>query len=110
MGRFLHRALGFGVCRRTPRRLPHGVRRGQSGGVGSSGSFVARSSGFADRETFGSVGDSSVHPSRGAGFGVLGPFVSEVGVSDVFVNPDGAVWCDRGRGAERADGIRIPSG
>jgi len=41
---------------------------------------------------------------------VLGPFVSEAGVSDVFVNPDGSVWCDRGSGAERADGIRIPSG
>ena len=41
---------------------------------------------------------------------MLGPLVSEAGVSDVFVNPDGAVWCDRGRGAERADGIRIPPG
>ena len=41
---------------------------------------------------------------------MLGPFVSEVGVSDVFVNPDGSVWCDRGGGAQRAEGIRIPSG
>jgi pilus assembly protein CpaF len=41
---------------------------------------------------------------------VLEAFVSEVGVSDVFVNPDGTVWCDRGRGAEPADGIRIPAG
>ena len=41
---------------------------------------------------------------------MLGPFVSEAGVSDVFVNPDGAVWCDRGGGAERAEGIRIPAG
>jgi pilus assembly protein CpaF len=48
--------------------------------------------------------------ARAAGFGVLGPFVSEVGVSDVFVNPDGSVWCDRGGGAERAAGIRIPAG
>jgi len=47
---------------------------------------------------------------RGAGFGVLERFVSEAGVSDVFVNPDGTVWCDRGRGAERAEGIRIPAG
>jgi pilus assembly protein CpaF len=41
---------------------------------------------------------------------VLGAFVSEQGVSDVFVNPDGTVWCDRGGGAERAEGIRIPPG
>src|SRR6185437_12784574 len=40
----------------------------------------------------------------------LEPFVSEAGVSDVFVNPDGMVWCDRGRGAELAEGIRIPAG
>lgn len=41
---------------------------------------------------------------------MLGPLVSEAGVSDVFVNPDGSVWCDRGGGAQRAEGIRIPSG
>jgi pilus assembly protein CpaF len=41
---------------------------------------------------------------------VLGPLVSEAGVSDVFVNPDGTVWCDRGGGAEQAEGIRIPAG
>ena len=41
---------------------------------------------------------------------MLGAFVSEAGVSDVFVNPDGTVWCDRGGGAERAEGIRIPAG
>src|SRR6185437_10486470 len=40
----------------------------------------------------------------------LEPFVSEAGVSDVFVNPDGSVWCDRGGGAEPAEGIRIPAG
>jgi pilus assembly protein CpaF len=36
--------------------------------------------------------------------------VSEKAVSDVFVNPDGTVWWDRGGGTERAEGIRIPSG
>ncbi len=41
---------------------------------------------------------------------MLARFVSEAGVTDVFVNPDGAVWWDRGHGAERADGIRIPAG
>lgn len=73
--------------------------------------FVARGSGFSDRE---SAGPAALAPSpaegRGAGFGVLGRFVSEAGVSDVFVNPDGTVWCDRGRGAELAEGIRIPAG
>ncbi len=82
--------------------------------MGSSASFVARSSGFADRGAFGSAGDSERDShgavGRGAAFGVLEPFVSEGGVSDVFVNPDGTVWCDRGRGAERAEGIRIPAG
>ncbi|MEP6843421.1 MAG: TadA family conjugal transfer-associated ATPase [Pseudolysinimonas sp.] len=48
--------------------------------------------------------------ARGAGFGVLAEIVSEVGVSDVFVNPDGTVWCDRGGGAERVPGIQIPEG
>ncbi|HEY4226503.1 MAG TPA: TadA family conjugal transfer-associated ATPase [Pseudolysinimonas sp.] len=74
--------------------------------------FVARSSGFADRSGLtgaeGSAGGGALE--RGAEFGVLGRFVSEAGVSDVFVNPDGAVWWDRGRGAERADEIRIPAG
>ncbi len=41
---------------------------------------------------------------------MLGGLVSEVGVTDVFVNPDGAVWCDRGRGAVREGAIRIPPG
>lgn len=41
-------------------------------------------------------------------FGVLGPLVSEAGMTDVFVNPDGRVWCDRGDGAAMAGGIRIP--
>jgi pilus assembly protein CpaF len=41
-------------------------------------------------------------------FGVLGSLVSESGMTDVFVNPDGRVWCDRGDGTAVADGIRIP--
>ncbi len=41
---------------------------------------------------------------------MLGGLVSEAGVTDVFVNPDGAVWCDRGRGAVREGAIRIPPG
>jgi Flp pilus assembly CpaF family ATPase len=45
---------------------------------------------------------------RGAAFGVLAPFVGEAGVSDVFVNPDGTVWLDRGSGAEPVAGVRIP--
>ncbi len=30
-------------------------------------------------------------------------------MTDVFVNPDGTVWCDRGRGAVCEGGIRIPA-
>ena len=58
----------------------------------------------------GAARDANARPERGAAFGVLEPFVSEAGVSDVFVNPDGTVWCDRGGGAERVEGIRIPEG
>jgi pilus assembly protein CpaF len=31
-------------------------------------------------------------------------------VTDVFVNPDGAVWCDRGGGAAVVSGIHLPGG
>jgi len=79
--------------------------------VTSPAPFIARGSGFSDRVSADAV---ALAPSpavgRGAGFGVLERFVSEAGVSDVFVNPDGTVWWDRGRGAERAEGIRIPAG
>lgn len=81
--------------------------------MSSPASFVARSSGFVDGGAIGSaraVERGRAAGGRGAGFGVLGAFVSEAGVSDVFVNPDGTVWCDRGSGAEWADGIRIPAG
>ena len=35
-------------------------------------------------------------------FGVLAPLLSDARVTDVFVNPDGSVWADRGAGAVRA--------
>ena len=80
--------------------------------MSSRSAFVARGTGFADPST--AAASDAREPSaglgRGTGFGVLGRFVSEAGVSDVFVNPDGTVWCDRGRGAELAEGIRIPAG
>jgi pilus assembly protein CpaF len=41
-------------------------------------------------------------------FGVLGSLVSDAEVTDVFVNPGGEVWVDRGRGAEVA-GVRMPA-
>jgi len=76
--------------------------------VSASAPFVARGLGVADPGADGFR--RQTWSGRGAEFGVLGPLVSEAGVSDVFVNPDGTVWCDRGRGAEPADGIRIPPG
>ncbi|MES1169703.1 MAG: type II/type IV pathway secretion protein, partial [Leifsonia sp.] len=80
--------------------------------------FVARASGVAIAEptltdaasTGAAPVDSARSSERGAAFGVLGPFVSEAGVSDVFVNPDGTVWRDRGDGAKPVEGIRIPPG
>ena len=36
-----------------------------------------------------------------SGLGVLTEVLAEPGVTDVVVNPDGAVWADRGHGAER---------
>ena len=36
-----------------------------------------------------------------AAFGPLGALVGDPAVSDVFVNPDGTVWADRGNGATR---------
>ena len=45
----------------------------------------------------------------GAAFGALGTLVAETAMTDVFVNPDGSVWGDRGRGATRERGIRIPA-
>lgn len=36
-----------------------------------------------------------------SGLGVLTEVLAEPGVTDVVVNPDGAVWADRGNGAER---------
>lgn len=41
-------------------------------------------------------------------FGVLAPLVRDPGVTDVFVNSDGAVWADRGAGAEPVSHLRIP--
>jgi pilus assembly protein CpaF len=41
-------------------------------------------------------------------FGVLAAFVRDPAVTDVFVNPGGAVWVDRGAGADAA-GVVIPA-
>ncbi|WP_262406069.1 TadA family conjugal transfer-associated ATPase [Protaetiibacter sp. SSC-01] len=43
-------------------------------------------------------------------FGPLAPFVVDPAATDVFVNPDGSVWVDRGAGARREPRIRIPPG
>ncbi|MFC5503515.1 TadA family conjugal transfer-associated ATPase [Lysinimonas soli] len=45
----------------------------------------------------------------GPEFGVLAPLVSDPQASDVFVNPDGTVWHDRGGGVATQAGIRIPA-
>ena len=43
-------------------------------------------------------------------FGVLGPLVRDPAVTDVFLNPDGVVWIDRGAGTERVPGVVLPAG
>lgn len=43
-------------------------------------------------------------------FGPLAPFVAEPGVTDVFVNPDGTVWLDRGAGVAPVVGMRLARG
>jgi len=42
-------------------------------------------------------------------FGVLAPWVRDHEVTDVFVNPSGTVWVDRGAGAQPVDGLMIPA-
>jgi pilus assembly protein CpaF len=41
-------------------------------------------------------------------FGVLAPWVRDAAVTDIFVNPDGTVWVDRGAGAEAITGMVVP--
>ncbi len=43
-------------------------------------------------------------------FGVLDTLVRDPAVTDVFVNPDGIVWVDRGAGAERVPDLVVPVG
>lgn len=42
-------------------------------------------------------------------FGVLAPWVRDPAVTDLFVNPGGAVWVDRGTGGEPVPGMRLPA-
>ncbi|MGN6272394.1 MAG: TadA family conjugal transfer-associated ATPase [Protaetiibacter sp.] len=48
-------------------------------------------------------------PER-AVFGPLAPLVADPEVTDVFLNPDGTVWIDRGSGAHVVPGLRVPAG
>lgn len=45
-----------------------------------------------------------------AAFGPLAPLVTDPEVTDVFLNPDGTVWIDRGAGARVVPGLRVPAG
>jgi pilus assembly protein CpaF len=55
----------------------------------------------------GGFGGAAVDP---AVFGVLRRLVNDTGVTDVFVNPDGTVWVDRGAGVEAVPGLVVPPG
>jgi pilus assembly protein CpaF len=67
--------------------------------------FVARA---------GEPGTRNVGPGRAvfgtAVFGVLRSLVDDPAVTDVFVNPDGVVWADRGAGTEAVPGVVVPAG
>ena len=41
---------------------------------------------------------------------MLAPLLRDAALTDVFVNPDGGVWADRGVGAEPVPGIVLPAG
>ncbi len=41
---------------------------------------------------------------------MLAPLIEDVAVTDVFVNPDGRVWADRGAGTEPVSGLLLPAG
>jgi len=71
------------------------------------GSHDRRVDGFVARAT-----EPGVHLSGPDGrvFGILGPLVEDAAVTDVFVNPDGLVWVDRGAGAEPVPGLTVPAG
>ncbi|GMA90132.1 TadA family conjugal transfer-associated ATPase [Homoserinibacter gongjuensis] len=43
-------------------------------------------------------------------FGPLAALVADAEITDVFLNPDGSVWTDRGDGARVEPGLRIPPG
>ncbi len=45
-----------------------------------------------------------------ATFGPLAPYVADPEATDVFLNPDGSVWVDRGAGARAESGVRVPAG
>jgi pilus assembly protein CpaF len=62
-------------------------------------SFVARA---VDPDAAGTAFDRAV-------FGVLTSVVRDPGVTDVFVNPDGSVWCDRGTGTVPVPGVTVPA-
>ncbi|MEQ1737172.1 MAG: TadA family conjugal transfer-associated ATPase [Rhodoglobus sp.] len=59
----------------------------------------------------GSLADGAVRgrpPFDPGAFGVLAPLIRDEHVTDVFVNPDGAVWIDRGAGTVAVPGMVIP--
>jgi pilus assembly protein CpaF len=45
-----------------------------------------------------------------ATFGPLAALVADPEVTDIFLNPDGSVWTDRGHGARVEPGLRVPAG
>jgi pilus assembly protein CpaF len=76
--------------------------------VNTAQGFVAQKSSAGGRGEFDAMARDPASERSVAAFGVLSGLVAEIGMTDVFVNPNGSVWCDRGAGAVCARDIRIP--
>lgn len=56
------------------------------------------------------VADAGVEVVASQPFGPLAGLVSDPATTDVFLNPDGTVWCDRGSGIELDPHVVVPAG
>lgn len=97
-----------------PPRMPpaHDPRDGPTvGPVADTGEGVASLPSPPRGETPGLQGDGLSAGLLSDGLlGALTPLVSDPAVTDVFLNPDGSVWSDRGGGIERMAGVVVPPG
>jgi pilus assembly protein CpaF len=80
------------------------TRRRRAPGARDPGGVV-----FVARRDAGAESPGGAPARDPAAFGVLAELVADPAATDVFVNPDGAVWWDRGAGAAPVAGMRVPA-